>query len=110
MTVNTTCPGVRRLSPSCIGISLQLGGKIELTRTRLNSAIPALRKANSKEVSFSRCLPTPLVRKIPLAIGPIRIPLQHQKFSITLVSSIGAGSAAIEFVKAVENSRGKRAD
>ena len=33
----------------------------------LHAAIPALRRASSKLESLSRCLPTPLVRKIFLA-------------------------------------------
>jgi hypothetical protein len=37
------------------------------TRTTLNCAILALRRAISKLVSFSRCFPTPRVRKIFLA-------------------------------------------
>src|SRR5262245_29919973 len=49
------------------------------TRTRLNCAIPALRSAISKLDSFSRCLPTPLVRKIffgtyALLIAPVGPP------------------------------------
>src|SRR5260370_3881748 len=62
--------------PSCWLSSLQFGGKIDLTRTRLNSAMPAERSANSNEVSFSRCLPTPLVRKAPFGTGPIYFFLQ----------------------------------
>src|ERR1700719_2697552 len=54
-------------SPSLREISLQLGGKIEETRTMLHAAIPAFRSANSKLDSRSRCFPTPLVRKIFLA-------------------------------------------
>src|SRR5713101_3012168 len=50
--------------PSLREINLQLGGKIEETRTMLQAAIPALRRASSKLESLSRCLPTPLVRKI----------------------------------------------
>jgi hypothetical protein len=33
------------------------------TRTRFCAAIPASRKANSKDVSRSLCFPTPLVKK-----------------------------------------------
>src|SRR5437763_16970892 len=60
-------------NPSLREINLQLGGKIEETRTMLHAAIPALRRASSKLESLSRCLPTPLVRKIffaPNAIPP----------------------------------------
>ncbi len=38
------------------------------TRTRLKAAIPAFLRADSKLGNFSLCLPTPLVRKISLAI------------------------------------------
>src|SRR5215470_13983829 len=50
--------------PSLREISLQFGGNIDDTRTMLHAAIPALRSASSKLESLSRCLPTPLVRKI----------------------------------------------
>src|SRR6516225_9171583 len=52
-------------------MSLQFGGKIDLTRTKLYSAIPAERSDSSKALSFSRCLPTPLVRNTPFGNGPI---------------------------------------
>src|ERR1700751_9056 len=64
ITVNATCPGFMCFSPSLREINLQLGGKIEETRTMLHTAMPALRRASSKLESLSRCLPTPLVRKI----------------------------------------------
>src|ERR1700747_922794 len=67
MTVNATWPGLMYFNPSLREINLQLGGKIEDTRTMLQAAIPAFLSANSKLESFSRCLPTPLVRKIFLA-------------------------------------------
>src|SRR6202022_997757 len=67
ITVKATCPGLMCFKPSLREINLQLGGKIEETRTMLNAAIPAFRKASSKLESLSRCLPTPLVRKIFLA-------------------------------------------
>src|SRR5262249_36806110 len=67
ITVKATCPGRMCFSPSLREISLQLGGKIEETRTMLHAAMPALRSASSKLASLSRCLPTPLVRKIFLA-------------------------------------------
>src|SRR5947209_5504494 len=63
-TAKTTSPGCRYLTPSLRARSLQLGGKIEETRTRFWAAIPASRSANSKEVNRSRCFPTPLVKKI----------------------------------------------
>src|SRR5207248_1662885 len=63
MTANTTWPGCMSESPSSRSTSSQWGGKIELTRTRLKLARWASRSAISKLVSFSRCRPTPLVRK-----------------------------------------------
>src|SRR5213593_3943932 len=47
-----------------------LGGKMLETRTRLQAAMPAERSASSKEVSFSRCFPTPLVKNISLGTNP----------------------------------------
>src|SRR5882757_2722457 len=67
MTVNATCPGLMCFNPSLREINLQLGGKMEETRTMLHAAMPAFRRASSKLESLSRCLPTPLVRKIFLA-------------------------------------------
>src|ERR1700751_1372062 len=67
ITVNATCPGLMCFKPSLREINLQLGGKIEETRTILHAAMPAFRRASSKLESLSRCLPTPLVRKIFLA-------------------------------------------
>src|SRR5579863_10585628 len=64
MTVKATWPGLMCFKPSLREINLQLGGKIEETRTILHAAIPALRRASSKLESLSRCLPTPLVRNI----------------------------------------------
>jgi hypothetical protein len=58
-------------NPSLREISLQLGGKIEDTRTMLHAAIPAFRSASSKLDNLSRCFPTPLVRKIFLATNAI---------------------------------------
>lgn len=37
---------------------------MEETRTMLQAAMPALRRASSKLESLSRCFPTPFVRKI----------------------------------------------
>src|ERR1035437_4945867 len=62
ITAKTTSPGLRYLRPSLRGISLQLGGKIEETRTILCEAIPASLRASSKELKRSLCLPTPLVK------------------------------------------------
>src|SRR5271163_4995333 len=63
ITAKTTSPGCRYLRPSLRGMSLQCGGKMEETRTRFWAAIPASRRASSKEVRRSLCLPTPLVKK-----------------------------------------------
>ncbi len=41
------------------------------TRTMLHAAMPAFRNASSKLDNLSRCLPTPLVRKIFLATNAI---------------------------------------
>src|SRR5881296_317451 len=64
ITQKTTSPARRYLSPSFLEMILQPGGKMLLTRTMLKCAIPASRSAISNELSFSRCRPTPLVRKI----------------------------------------------
>src|SRR6266436_6738131 len=86
MTAKTICPGDKYFMPSCWLSSLQLGGKIDLTRTRLNSAMPAERSANSNEVSFPRSLPTPLVKKAPFGTGPIYLFLQHRAIDLLFVS------------------------
>src|SRR5262250_2637001 len=72
ITVKATCPGLRCFRPSLREINLQLGGKIEETRTMLHAAIPALRSASSKLESRSRCFPTPFVRKIFFATNAMR--------------------------------------
>src|ERR1700676_3481729 len=64
MTVKATCPGWICFKPSLREINLQLGGKMEDTRTILHAAMPALRSASSKLDNRSRCFPTPFVRKI----------------------------------------------
>src|ERR1700686_5252785 len=83
-TAKTTSPGWRYFTPSLRASSLQLGGKIEETRTRFWAAIPASRNANSNEVSRSRCFPTPLVKKI--RFGTMSLPnsviLQKEKLSV----------------------------
>src|ERR1700687_4101214 len=71
MTLSATWPGLKCFKPSPREINLQLGGKIEETRTILHAAIPAFRSANSKLDKRSRCLPTPFVRKIFLATNAI---------------------------------------
>src|ERR1700749_1029479 len=64
MTAKTTSPLLRYFWPSLREIILQRGGKMELTRTRFWEAMPASRRASSKEVKRSLCFPTPLVKKI----------------------------------------------
>src|SRR6202051_4969852 len=64
ITVKATWPGLMYFKPSLREISLQFGGKMEDTRTMLQAAMPAFRRASSKLESLSRCLPTPLVRNI----------------------------------------------
>jgi hypothetical protein len=49
------------------------------TRTMLYWAMRALRSAISKLVNFSRCFPTPLVRKIFLATTGIRGPSPRRR-------------------------------
>src|SRR5438105_11520630 len=70
-TENVTSPGYKYFRPSLREINLQLGGKMEETRTRFCAAMPASRSANSKEVSRSLCLPTPLVKKIRLGTSSL---------------------------------------
>src|SRR5208282_6280341 len=71
-TAKTTSPGLRYFTPSLRASILQFGGKMEETRTRFCAAMPASRKANSKEVKRSRCFPTPLVKNIRL--GTMSLP------------------------------------
>src|SRR6267143_1805838 len=56
MTVNATCPGLMCFNPSLREINLQLGGKMEETRTMLHAAMPEFRRASSKLESLSRCV------------------------------------------------------
>src|SRR5438876_9512194 len=70
MTTKVTCPGSSRFMPCARGRMRHPGGKMLETRTRLQAAMPADRSASSKEVSFSRCLPTPLVKNISLGTNP----------------------------------------
>src|SRR5450759_2806911 len=65
-----TCPGSSSFMPWVRDRMRHLGGKMLDTRTRLHAAIPADRSASSNEVSFSRCLPTPLVKNISLGTNP----------------------------------------
>src|ERR1700756_1277983 len=111
-TAKTTSPGGRYFTPSLRASSLQLGGKIEETRTRFWAAIPASRNANSNEVSRSRCFPTPLVKKI--CFGTMSLPnsviLRKVNFSVRMhnlthcfVKEIGnAGGAPKKSGKAPE--------
>src|SRR5580765_817355 len=70
MTTKVTCQSSRRFMPAPRDRILQFGGKILDTRTRLQAAMPADLSASSNEVSFSRCLPTPLVKNISLGTNP----------------------------------------
>src|SRR5688572_3969128 len=70
ITTKVTCPGSRRFIPWLRERIRQLGGKMLDTRTRLQAAMPADRSASSNDVSFSRCLPTPLVKNISLGTNP----------------------------------------
>src|ERR1035437_3334876 len=79
-TANTTSPGDRYVSPCARGTSLQLGGKMEETRTRFCAAMPASRKASSKEVRRSRLFPTPLVKKIFLGTMSLPNSFASRKF------------------------------
>src|SRR5579864_5437281 len=83
-TAKTTSPGCRYFTPSLRASNLQLGGKIEETRTRFWAAIPASRNANSNEVNRSRCFPTPLVKKIRFGTMslPNSIVLRKEKLSV----------------------------
>src|SRR5215510_12097578 len=70
ITTNVTWPGSRRLAPCARDRIRHPGGKMLETRTRLHAEIPADRSASSNDVSFSRCLPTPLVKNISLGTNP----------------------------------------
>src|SRR6266576_3675389 len=70
MTTKVTCPGSRRFMPAPRDRIRQFGGKMLDTRTRLQAAMPADLSASSNEVSFSRCLPTPLVKNISFGTNP----------------------------------------
>src|SRR5437762_1579131 len=70
ITTNVTWPGSSRLLPCARERIRHLGGKMLDTRTRLQAAMPAERRASSNEVSFSRCLPTPFVKNISLGTNP----------------------------------------
>src|SRR5271157_4646081 len=65
-------PRLKYFNPCERGTSLHCGGKIDETRTKFCAAMPASRNASSKDVRRSRCLPTPLVKKIFL--GTISLP------------------------------------
>src|SRR5437899_12389072 len=74
ITTKVTWPGLSSFTPLSRETSLQRGGKILETRTKLQAAIPAERRASSKLVSFSRCFPTPLVKNIRFGTN---IPSRH---------------------------------
>src|SRR5215471_6782644 len=90
ITVNATCPGLMCFNPSLREINLQLGGKIDETRTMLQAAMPAFRSASSKLESRSRCFPTPLVKNIFLATNAIvSVRGLHQGIEKRKISSCG---------------------
>src|SRR5215831_8311208 len=93
ITVNATWPGLMCFKPSLPEISLQLGGKMDETRTILHAAIPALRRASSKLDSRSRCLPTPLVKKIFLATNAI-VPVRGLRMCEVAVKKRCCGKVA----------------
>src|SRR5262245_33203163 len=73
ITTKVTWPGSRSLAPCARDRMRHFGGKMLDTRTRLQAAMPAERRASSNEVSFSRCFPTPLVKNISLGTNPITL-------------------------------------
>src|SRR5208282_5556100 len=73
------------------GIILHCGGKMEETRTRFCDAMPASRRASSKEVNRSLCLPTPLVKK--------------SFFGTMLFPNFYVPSVGVKFVAEFERSR-----
>src|SRR5579863_7889728 len=75
MTTKVTWPGSSSFIPCDRDRMRHLGGKMLDTRTRLQAAMPADRSASSNEVSFSRCLPTPLVKNISLGTNPTTLTL-----------------------------------
>src|SRR5208337_3056070 len=91
ITAKTTSPSFRNVRPSLRGIILHCGGKMEETRTRFCEAIPASRRASSKEVKRSLCLPTPLVKKI--------------FFGTMLFPNFYVSSVRLAFLENVERSR-----
>src|SRR5882762_5974450 len=70
ITTKVTWPGSSRFAPCERDRMRHFGGKMLETRTRLQAAMPADRSASSNDVSFSRCLPTPLVKNISLGTNP----------------------------------------
>src|SRR5215469_14458696 len=93
ITVNATWPGLMCFKPSLREMCLQFGGKIDETRTMLHAAIPALRRASSKLESRSRCLPTPLVKKIFLATNAI-VPVRGLRRCKVVVKKSCCGKVA----------------
>jgi hypothetical protein len=62
ITKKTICPGLSNFNPSSFEQSLQRGGKILETLTRLKGAMAASLRASSKLANFSLCCPFPLVK------------------------------------------------
>src|SRR3989338_10637567 len=64
ITQNVIWPGLRHFVPCSFDISLQPGGRMLDTQTKLYAAISAFLNAISKLVSLSLCTPTPFVKNI----------------------------------------------
>src|SRR5215831_12591923 len=109
MTTKVTWPGSRRFMPWLRDRMRHLGGKMLDTRTRLHAAMPADRSANSNEVSFSRCLPTPLVKNISLGTNPTTLMLLVAGKVNGRTGLVGSqGSHAFQGARGSVGSRGAR--
>src|ERR1700733_333791 len=110
-TANTTSPGLKYFTPSFRASILQLGGKIDDTRTRFWAAIPASRKANSNDVNRSRCFPTPLVKNIRL--GTMSLPnsvyLRYEKMRLRMHINIMVCKGNMNFAGGDKNGGKPRA-
>src|ERR1044071_3892816 len=100
ITTKVTCPGSRRFMPWERESSRHLGGKMLDTRTRLQAAMPAERRASSNDVSFSRSFPAPLVNNISLGTKPTTLML--------LVAGLPLRSARYELCAEAGTSHGKQ--
>src|SRR5487761_8751 len=108
ITTKVTWPGFSSFTPSLRGISLQRGGKMLDTRTRLHAAMPAERSASSKLVSFSRCFPTPLVRNILFGtnIFAVHPPSKLDTANRMVARNVSAGHASKVNAKSTKERRG----